>query len=130
MKYSKTTCSILGLQGTFLLAYIAGIKKSEIYNEIVVFEVDQAIYLWKEIKFRKSWRSLTEISKVALERLLETYKKMDGAPIEKSKYRKIYFDSDVEGGSYYPLVVDKNTKFFMPTNNYFRMTIEKMLADQ
>lgn len=130
MKYEKLTCSILGLQGTFPVTYLAGIEATEIYNEVAVFEVDQAIYLWKELKFRKTWRSLSEISKETFEGILRSYKRIESTVPEKSRYRKMYFNAVVGGGEYFPLVIDKDTTVSLQTNNAFRQTIEEMLAEQ
>lgn len=130
VKYEKLTCSILGLQGTFPVTYLAGIEGTDVYNEVVMFETDQAIYLWKELQFRTILRSLTEISKETFESVCRNYKRMEGACSEKSRYRKMYFDAVVGGGDYFPLVIDKNTKILLQTNNMFRQTIEKMLAEQ
>lgn len=130
VKYEKLTCSLLGLQGKFPMTYFAGIENTEVYNEVMVFEVDQAIYVWKELRFRQSHRSLTELSKEAFERMIYSYQRMSSSKEEKNRYRKITFDACVGGGEYIPLQIDKNTRLFLQTNNLFRKTIEKMLADQ
>ena len=128
--YDKLTCSILGLQGTFPVTYIAGIEGTDVYNEIAVFETDQAVYLWKELKFRSVWRSLSEISRETFEGICKSYKRLDCSSPEKSRYRKMYFDAVVGGGDYFPLQIDKATRLSLKTNNAFRQTIEKMLAEQ
>ena len=130
VKYEKLTCSILGLQGDFPVTYLSGIKGTECYNEVAVFETDQAIYLWKELRYRNTWYSLTEISRETFESICKSYKRMVGACVEKSRYRKMYFDAFVGGGDYFPLKIDKKTRLSLQTNNLFRQTIEKMLAEQ
>ena len=112
------------------MTYFAGIENTEVYNEVVMFETDQAIYVWKELRFRQSHRSLTELSKEAFERIIYSYQRMSSSKEEKNRYRKITFDACVGGGEYIPLQIDKNIRLFLQTNNMFRQTIEKMLAEQ
>ena len=123
--------TLLGLQGYFPVYYLAGITDSDVYNEVVLFEIDGAYYIWKELNFRHLHKSLTEVSPQGFEGIVKGYKKMNTAePVEKDRFRSIVFDSFVGAWESIPLQIDKATRLSLKTDNKFRRTIEKMLSEQ
>ncbi|MBO7556379.1 MAG: hypothetical protein J6T72_03160 [Alphaproteobacteria bacterium] len=129
--YKVLTRTLLGLQGVFPIYYLAGIDKSEVYNEIVLFEADGCFYIWKELNFRQLFTSLSELSEEAFKSIVKGYQKMNtAAPQEKNRYRYIIYESFVGAGYSIPLQICKAIRLSLKTDNEFRRMIEKMLAEQ
>lgn len=129
--YKVLKRTLLGLQGVFPIYYLAGIDKSEVYNEIVLFEADGCFYIWKELSFRQLFTSLSELSEEAFGNIVKGYQKMNTSPPqEKNRYRYIIFESYVEAEYSIPLQINKETRLSFKTDNEFRRIVEKMLAEQ
>lgn len=129
--YKVLKGSLLGLQGIFPIYYLAGIDKSEVYNEIVLFEADRCFYIWKELNFRHLYTSLSELSEKDFRSIVKVYQKMNTAePQEKNRYRYIIYESFVGAGYSIPLQISRETRLSFKTDNEFRRMIEKILAEK